>query len=311
MVAVRTALVAQTVKNPLQCRRRALIPGLRTPGEGTGYPLQYSCLENSLDRGTWQAAVHGIERVRHDWATNTLGACPVHSRMFSSVHGLKPPHAGSTCSRRNNWKWLQTLPMSPEETDGPQLRTTSISQYPWRVSLIEQRKSNWIYSFNGQEGSWVPGARKGLRGEGKKSGPHTEHPDDYQDWSTVCLFSCETWGASAPIWTHSIGTGGDEKGGQEERDRLKPDTGVRTETVPGSGLRTDRTQEGPVQFLKQGLLTGGLAIETLSCLPCETWPHAQEACGSRWSPQTSSEGLAGDITATWWPRYYYTHTLPV
>ena len=38
-----------------------LIPGLgRSPGEGTGYPLQYSCLESLMDRGAWQAAVHGV-----------------------------------------------------------------------------------------------------------------------------------------------------------------------------------------------------------------------------------------------------------
>ena len=30
------------------------------PGEGNGHPLQYSCLENSLDRGAWQATVHGV-----------------------------------------------------------------------------------------------------------------------------------------------------------------------------------------------------------------------------------------------------------
>ena len=32
----------------------------RAPGEGNGYPLQYSCLENSMDRGAWQATVHGV-----------------------------------------------------------------------------------------------------------------------------------------------------------------------------------------------------------------------------------------------------------
>ena len=43
-----------------------LIPGSgRSPGEGNGNPLQYSCLENSMDRGTWQATVHGVTRVRH------------------------------------------------------------------------------------------------------------------------------------------------------------------------------------------------------------------------------------------------------
>ena len=37
------------------------IPGLgRSPGEGNGYPLQYSCLENPMDRGDWQATVHGV-----------------------------------------------------------------------------------------------------------------------------------------------------------------------------------------------------------------------------------------------------------
>ena len=38
-----------------------LIPGLgRSPREGNGNPLQYSCLENSMDRGTWWAIVHGV-----------------------------------------------------------------------------------------------------------------------------------------------------------------------------------------------------------------------------------------------------------
>ena len=34
----------------------------RSPGEGNGDPLQYSCLENSMDRGTWRAIVHGITK---------------------------------------------------------------------------------------------------------------------------------------------------------------------------------------------------------------------------------------------------------
>ena len=47
-----------------------LIPGLgRSPGEGNGNPLQYSCLENSMDRGAWQAAVWG-RRVGHNSATD-------------------------------------------------------------------------------------------------------------------------------------------------------------------------------------------------------------------------------------------------
>ena len=43
----------------------------RSPGEGNGNPLQYSCLENSMERGAWQATVHGVARVGHDLATKT------------------------------------------------------------------------------------------------------------------------------------------------------------------------------------------------------------------------------------------------
>ena len=40
-----------------------LIPGSkRSPGEGNGNLLQYSCLENSMDRGAWQAIVHGVTK---------------------------------------------------------------------------------------------------------------------------------------------------------------------------------------------------------------------------------------------------------
>ena len=40
-----------------------LIPGSgKSPGEGTGDPLQYSCLENPMDGGAWQAAVNGVTK---------------------------------------------------------------------------------------------------------------------------------------------------------------------------------------------------------------------------------------------------------
>jgi len=45
-----------------------LIPGLgRSPGEGNSSPFQYFCLENSMDRGAWQATVHGVTKSQtHD-----------------------------------------------------------------------------------------------------------------------------------------------------------------------------------------------------------------------------------------------------
>ena len=59
------------------------IPGLRrSPGEGNAWrrqPTPYSCLENPMDRGAWQATVHGVTRVKDDLATKpgttTLQIC--------------------------------------------------------------------------------------------------------------------------------------------------------------------------------------------------------------------------------------------
>ena len=49
------------------------VPGLgRYPGEGSGYPLQYSCLENSMDRGAWWATVQQAAKSGHNWVTNTF-----------------------------------------------------------------------------------------------------------------------------------------------------------------------------------------------------------------------------------------------
>ena len=57
------------VKNPPanagDIRDRGPIPGSRrSPGKGNGYPCQYSCLENLMDRGAWQATVHRVAKSR-------------------------------------------------------------------------------------------------------------------------------------------------------------------------------------------------------------------------------------------------------
>ena len=58
--------MAQTVKAPAyNVGDLGLIPGLgRSPGEGNGSPLQYSCLENPMDKGAWQATAHGVAKSR-------------------------------------------------------------------------------------------------------------------------------------------------------------------------------------------------------------------------------------------------------
>ena len=52
------------VKNlPVNAGDAGLIPESEgSPGEGSDNPLQYSCLENSMDRGAWRATVHGVTK---------------------------------------------------------------------------------------------------------------------------------------------------------------------------------------------------------------------------------------------------------
>ena len=62
--------VTPMVKICLECRRTRFSPWVRKiPWRRKWQPLQYSCLENPMDRGAWRAIVHRIPRVRHDWAT--------------------------------------------------------------------------------------------------------------------------------------------------------------------------------------------------------------------------------------------------
>ena len=59
-------MVKNLPANAGDARDAGSIPGSgRTPGEGNGYMLQYFCLENPMDRGTWRATVHGVAK-NHD-----------------------------------------------------------------------------------------------------------------------------------------------------------------------------------------------------------------------------------------------------
>ena len=63
----RASKVVLVVKNPPatagDIKDAGLIPGSgRSPGEGLGNPLQYSCLKNPMDRGAWWATVHRVTK---------------------------------------------------------------------------------------------------------------------------------------------------------------------------------------------------------------------------------------------------------
>ena len=65
------------------------VPGLgKSPGEGNGNPLQYSCLEDSMDRGVWWATVHGVARVRYWLSDQTTTTHLDYLPKFYMYHNL-------------------------------------------------------------------------------------------------------------------------------------------------------------------------------------------------------------------------------
>ena len=68
------ASLAQMVKNPpANSGDVGSVLGLRrSPGEGNGYPLQYSCLESPMDRGAWWATVYGVTKSQDTTGRLTL-----------------------------------------------------------------------------------------------------------------------------------------------------------------------------------------------------------------------------------------------
>ena len=97
------SLVAQTVKAPV-CNEGdpGSIPGSgRSPGQGNGNPLQYSCLENSMDGGTSLATVHGVAKsctqLRNFTFTFSVpsGASPFQSEQEGQCPGQPSVYADS------------------------------------------------------------------------------------------------------------------------------------------------------------------------------------------------------------------------
>ena len=60
------------------------------PVTGNGNPLQYSCLENPMDRGAWRATVHGVTRVGHDLATKERQIALVSTELVNGVSQRVP-----------------------------------------------------------------------------------------------------------------------------------------------------------------------------------------------------------------------------
>ena len=71
-----------------------LILGLgRSIGEGNGDPLQYACLEKPMDRGAWQATVHGVAKSQTQLSNNIKGKCFIEGKRnvficFADIYQL-------------------------------------------------------------------------------------------------------------------------------------------------------------------------------------------------------------------------------
>ena len=79
----------------LQCRRHGVqsLGWEDSPGEGNGSPLQYSCLEHSMDEGAWQATVHGITKRWTQLSDFTFTFFHLRLGLIFSVVGRFHPHA--------------------------------------------------------------------------------------------------------------------------------------------------------------------------------------------------------------------------
>ena len=90
--------VALVVKNfpanVRDIRYSCSIPGLgRSPGGGHGDSLQYSCLKNPMDRGTWQTTVHRVAKSQTRWKQLNLHAHPVlYSRLSLVIYSIQAVH---------------------------------------------------------------------------------------------------------------------------------------------------------------------------------------------------------------------------
>ena len=126
-----------TVESAYNAGDPGLIPGSgRSPGEGNGNPLQYSCLENPMDRGAWQATVHGVARVGHDLVTkpplpvplgftggSVVKICACQAGEVGSIPGQEDPLEKQMATHSSILVWRTPW---TEETEG--LQTIGIAQ---------------------------------------------------------------------------------------------------------------------------------------------------------------------------------------
>ena len=97
-----------------------------SPGEGNGNPLQYSCLENPMDRGAWQAAAHGVEKSRTQLSVH-VQLSTWYKQRIKSARTLGLPYFAP-------WEW---------HVRRPELASWRMS-IPAEASEISQLSTSWL-----------------------------------------------------------------------------------------------------------------------------------------------------------------------
>ena len=114
-------------------------PG-RSPGGGNGNPPQCSCLENSMDRGTWQATVHGVAKLRHDWATeHTYTLLSYILNLVSQFHLLHQSQ-----EQHKQWKLKLKVAASP---CGSRKKATKVPSEETTIGIAVGTQKNHLTSW--------------------------------------------------------------------------------------------------------------------------------------------------------------------
>ena len=140
--------MALVVKNPPanagDLRDVELISGSgRSPEEGNGNPLQYSCLENPIDRGVWRATVHGFARVGHDWSNLAQHSTSLESSTFYY-----------------QMRWLSLLPLEIYTLPSPHLCIGRLTFTRGTPRLPFPLSSSCMWSLWGTSRRWETRKRK-------------------------------------------------------------------------------------------------------------------------------------------------------
>ena len=143
LVLVKTFLLGfpggSVVRNPpANVGDAGSIPGLRRcPGEGNGNPLQYSCLENPMDRGAWQATVHEIAKSQTQLSTTTSTKDTACCNLDLVQPNFKKKRKGILAIMMPAMKesWVQALGWGDPLEDG---MATHSSILAWRIPQTEE-----------------------------------------------------------------------------------------------------------------------------------------------------------------------------